>query len=86
MFTDDFLFTGEANIYEWMNFHYILTRFRDASGLIMNKEKLKFITKRLEAEAVGEISNLFKVKVSRLARILRSLGFLLKPNKYKCQD
>jgi len=37
-------------------------------------------------EIVGEISNIFEVKLVPLVGCFRYLGFILKKNKYECLD
>jgi len=86
LFVDDVLCFGQANILEWRDFHNILSKFEKASRLVMNKEKSKLISDKLEEEFTTKIANLFGVKVHTMQDEFRYSGFNLKPNNYMCLD
>lgn len=83
MFIDDVLVVGVAKLSEWRVFYQIISRFGEASGLLLSKGKSTLISMKHEDELMLEIVKIFAVKSINMDDGFHYLGFFLKPNSYE---
>ena len=86
LFADDLLVFGMLNRNQWFYLHYILIRFRHASGLCINNEKSLLIYNEGDMEEIKFIAAFMGTNSRHISKGLTYLGFRLKACSYTTAD
>ena len=86
LFVDDVLLFGEGSIKNLEAFLTLIDKYKRATGMVVNVEKLNLIHNEFPEDMIQRTRELIQYQTTPIEEGFKYLGFTLKPNCYSFQD